>query len=251
VSRSSENGPSIDTAGASAVLKLTMMVHCGKCGVELMGAVNRCWKCGQPVVSRADSGSAPPVRRPPVAGALDIVDDDPVAETVEDNQAVDGQPADPGAPAKRAPRRSPFAPGAKLNKNAAPKEPRHTARAAHQLGGDASAPKETPRPVSPLARVSALVAICLGAGAFALSDYPEVAFAFALVGLGFGIAAVISRVQVTSVAGVVLCFAAFLWTGYSMAVVIYERAYGISPWASQDDDFDPTPQDSDDDKLQP
>ena len=43
-----------------------MPVICAKCGEELMGAVNRCWKCGQQAISTPDSAGAPPVRRSPV-----------------------------------------------------------------------------------------------------------------------------------------------------------------------------------------
>jgi hypothetical protein len=47
-----------------------MAVHCAKCGEELMGAVNRCWKCGQVFARHPESDGLPPVRmeRPPAAG---------------------------------------------------------------------------------------------------------------------------------------------------------------------------------------
>jgi hypothetical protein len=46
-----------------------MAVHCAKCGEELLGAVNRCWKCGQIFVRRPEMDGLPPVRmeRPPEA----------------------------------------------------------------------------------------------------------------------------------------------------------------------------------------
>jgi len=58
-----------------------MSVVCSKCGEELMGAVNRCWKCGTPFIrsetvstSTVDGGGTaqkvqlqvPPIRRSPV-----------------------------------------------------------------------------------------------------------------------------------------------------------------------------------------
>lgn len=43
-----------------------MPVVCAKCGEELLGSVNRCWKCGQLAISTPDSAGAPPVRRSPV-----------------------------------------------------------------------------------------------------------------------------------------------------------------------------------------
>lgn len=49
-----------------------MEVSCSRCGAELLGAVNRCWRCGQPVLSRSDGTDSPPVRRPPLRGPLDV-----------------------------------------------------------------------------------------------------------------------------------------------------------------------------------
>ena len=42
-----------------------MRTICSQCGEELIGAVNRCWKCGTSV-STAVQPAKPPVRRPPV-----------------------------------------------------------------------------------------------------------------------------------------------------------------------------------------
>ena len=54
-----------------------MAVICAKCGEELLGAVNRCWRCGQRAVSSPDAAAAPPVRRSPVS----LPQDDPDAES--------------------------------------------------------------------------------------------------------------------------------------------------------------------------
>ena len=39
-----------------------MSVRCSKCGEELLGAVNRCWKCGQTFAQRPEIDGRPPVR---------------------------------------------------------------------------------------------------------------------------------------------------------------------------------------------
>jgi hypothetical protein len=39
-----------------------MAVRCSKCGEELLGAVNRCWKCGQSFALRPEIDGRPPVR---------------------------------------------------------------------------------------------------------------------------------------------------------------------------------------------
>lgn len=55
-----------------------MPVHCSKCGELLLGAVNRCWKCGQTLALHPEADGRPPVRAnaasgqptaPPAAGA--------------------------------------------------------------------------------------------------------------------------------------------------------------------------------------
>ena len=44
-----------------------MAVRCSHCGEELMGAVNRCWKCGRAFSAQPATDGLPPVRRVPVA----------------------------------------------------------------------------------------------------------------------------------------------------------------------------------------
>jgi hypothetical protein len=39
-----------------------MPVHCSKCGEQLLGAVNRCWKCGQMFSLPPEMDGRPPVR---------------------------------------------------------------------------------------------------------------------------------------------------------------------------------------------
>jgi hypothetical protein len=41
---------------------LNMPVRCTKCGEELLGAVNRCWKCGQVFAVRPEIDGRPPLR---------------------------------------------------------------------------------------------------------------------------------------------------------------------------------------------
>ena len=47
-----------------------MSVHCAYCGEELMGAVNRCWRCGRRFAFAPTPESEPPVRRAPIDGPL-------------------------------------------------------------------------------------------------------------------------------------------------------------------------------------
>ncbi|MGE0756916.1 MAG: hypothetical protein AB7O38_07845, partial [Pirellulaceae bacterium] len=46
-----------------------MAVRCAHCGEELLGAVNRCWRCGKALAVHAGPIDIPPVRRPPPGSA--------------------------------------------------------------------------------------------------------------------------------------------------------------------------------------
>ena len=93
-----------------------MSVVCSNCGEELIGAVNRCWKCGTPFI-RSETvrghdhqgvGShqsvqlqIPPIRRAPVLAiylSADLADDEePIAAIIEDE---DNPPEDATSQAK-------------------------------------------------------------------------------------------------------------------------------------------------------
>ncbi|MFO0870685.1 MAG: hypothetical protein U0935_17285 [Pirellulales bacterium] len=49
-----------------------MSVHCTFCGEELLGAVNRCWRCGRRFTYAPTRESEPPVRRSPLSGPLSL-----------------------------------------------------------------------------------------------------------------------------------------------------------------------------------
>jgi hypothetical protein len=46
-------------------------VKCSKCGEELLGAVNRCWRCGQAFVAPTENGVVPPEGNQPIE--VDVV----------------------------------------------------------------------------------------------------------------------------------------------------------------------------------
>src|SRR5262245_32099439 len=51
-----------------------MAVKCTRCGEELLGAVNRCWKCGQTFALRPEIDGRPPVRPDALQAAEQPVD---------------------------------------------------------------------------------------------------------------------------------------------------------------------------------
>ena len=60
-----------------------MPVHCSKCGEELLGAVNRCWKCGQTFALPPEMNG-----RPPVQVAVAVTSSQPLEAIIVDELAV-------------------------------------------------------------------------------------------------------------------------------------------------------------------
>lgn len=68
-----------------------MPVHCAACGEELLGAVNRCWRCGRTFAHAPTPESEPPVRRSALPAALVVA---PVpADSCDRGTLVDDTPA--------------------------------------------------------------------------------------------------------------------------------------------------------------
>lgn len=82
-----------------------MAIRCGKCNEELLGAVNRCWKCGTKVVLANDDPLLPPIRRPCIDGTLysNSPDNDVVVAVLSDSPSIsvtssNQQPVRKGSP---------------------------------------------------------------------------------------------------------------------------------------------------------
>lgn len=79
-----------------------MRAHCGYCGEEILGAVNRCWRCGHRFPSAASVDGEPPVRRAPIAVPLDG-SPPPIMALVADDGAGRGGEGDAATNAERCP----------------------------------------------------------------------------------------------------------------------------------------------------
>ncbi|HAA72553.1 MAG: hypothetical protein CMJ70_24235 [Planctomycetaceae bacterium] len=64
--------------------QLRVNVQCTRCGEELLGAVNRCWRCGTDFVSPVGPAELPPVRRAPLAASTG-----PSENTGDDTSSTD------------------------------------------------------------------------------------------------------------------------------------------------------------------
>ena len=167
-----------------------MTVRCSHCGEELLGAVNRCWKCGRQFAARPTIEGLPPVRAELVAAA---------AESFAAGAALEAKVLDDAAPAGPAatPVTSP-APAAVLV--APPPLPPH--------------PLATPRPsqpraVAPPTNVAALggayASLTLGLAGLILSCWRYEGAIVALVGLMAGIWGIYSPRRYWALVGMLLC----------------------------------------------
>lgn len=170
-----------------------MAVHCAKCGEELLGAVNRCWKCGQVFVRRPEADGLPPVRmelapaahEPLEAIVLDDAQAGGEAIATATTTAVAASAVDPPA----APRVAPLV-------------------------------QYVPKPVAPpvstaqiiearrrglMAMGGTIAAILLGVFALILSFFRAEAAVIALLGLGMGLWGLYSPRRNWALVGVLLC----------------------------------------------
>jgi hypothetical protein len=174
-----------------------MAVRCTRCGEELLGAVNRCWKCGQEFRARPTVEGLPPVRDEVVAAAVAalstgealearIVDDsatgDPVGIAQTAVQSI--QPAAPTAVLVAPPVRLPPHP------LATPAPPR---------------PRVTSRPTNIAAEGGAYAALALGVFGLVLSWSLFYGALVALVGLFAGIWGIYSPRRNWALVGMLLC----------------------------------------------
>lgn len=201
-----------------------MAVRCSKCGEELLGPVNRCWKCGQLFATLPDAGGLPPVRGEVPSLATSAVssrtmDASPPADTV---QTADENPTAAAPPSSGGIRTgSPFIPGAMM-------APVSSQPSAKPLPGNRPKPPATQQLIRDHAAVAGAVG-SLVLGIFGLSvawmaDPTAVigAALMALLGLVMGMWGLYSRRRGWALFGMLLCVGAISLASYSGAMLIYE-----------------------------
>jgi len=197
-----------------------MPVKCAQCGEELLGAVNKCWRCGQLVESHPEV-DVPPVVQPPILITPPVItpaEGDLIAEA----QLV-GQPTNVAAENQNMRSGSPFA-----------KTQRGTWQHWRQTTGrewNAST-------------ISAWVAVVVAIYGWVLTSFnPFVAFAVAVVSLGLGIFGLWGRHRPAAVVAIILCCLLIAFAGYHMFVDIFTWAYGYAPFAEPEnsDTWPPVP----------
>lgn len=173
-----------------------MPSKCQQCGEELLGAVNRCWRCGTKVELGVLSG--PPARTDPAAAPLpaapaevpnaDVV----VAELVPSPSRQDAGPLASATPL-------------------IPPRPSTLRRTSAAQGG-------------------AIAALVLGLMSLVASFYTLSAAIPAALGLILGAWGLFSPRRGPAILGLLLCFLALAVASFTGAVGLYKQAYGHAPW---------------------
>lgn len=219
-----------------------MAVNCANCGEELLGAVNRCWRCGTEMESRPGNTSLPPVRRAPIPAEVEYVpavvagegqngdspDSDAVVEAaLAEEAAAETPPADAAPPTAYPPvvaRRvgSPFVESIEPSGDG-PAERSPPAKT-HYVVRQASYPRH-------LASIGgSIAALVLGILSLIACFYTAGAVVTAVIGLLMGIWGLYSTRRGPAIIGILLCCVAMAIGGFNGVVWVYESQYGYKPW---------------------
>jgi hypothetical protein len=205
-----------------------MAVRCSKCGEELLGPVNRCWKCGQQFSAQAEVGGLPPVRYAPLELPSDVVLAEVAGEAAATSaSAVANVPAPQSAPQSvPAPGNSirtgsPFVRGAVMQAVATQAFPRKplTPGASPRIPG--------PPGHDPVAVAGAIASIVMGLFALGLAwmKMPvaiAAAVIVALVGFSLGIWGLYSKRRGWALFGILISCAAIGLATYTASILVYQ-----------------------------
>lgn len=205
-----------------------MAVRCAHCGEELLGAVNRCWKCGQQFVARPTVEGLPPVRVEPAALAAaaattssapsEATAAEPLEARVLDDTASDVATAtiDPPRP---------------IQVSASPPPPSIFQPPPHPLATPLPTPVPRRAPQRPnfAAQGGAYGAITLGIFALVLAPFRWEAAIVAFVGILMGIWGVYSPRRNWALAGMLLCTMALGWGTFTGVRQIYQYMNRYAP----------------------
>jgi hypothetical protein len=179
-----------------------MSVRCAKCGEELLGAVNRCWKCGQKFDLRPEIDGRPPVRFEMTEAATEPVEavllDEPPAEP----STGDGAAQAAATPATVETSYYPPAPAwtSAATKTPTPAIPRSIPRSVVNASDIVEARRK-----SAMAMGGTVAAIVLGLFAIAIAPFRFEAAFIALIGVIMGIWGLYSPRRNWALAAMLLC----------------------------------------------
>jgi hypothetical protein len=209
-----------------------MPVRCSKCGEELLGPVNRCWKCGQQFTAQAEAGGLPPVRYAPVDLPSDVVmaelSGGPVTATTvgeaagQENSAPHASaPSSSGHAGKPVRTGSPFVRGAVMQPVTTP------AFSRAPLAPGVSSRVPGPPGHDPLAVAGVIIAILMGLFALGIAWIQTwvtigAAVVIALIGFAMGIWGLHSKRRGWALFGILISCAGLGLATYTGARLVYE-----------------------------
>jgi hypothetical protein len=197
-----------------------MAVHCTKCGEELLGAVNRCWRCGRTFAPSKGAHDVPPVRRSPPPAALATA------------EVVGEEVSDTAEPIRRG---SPFAESKQKVDSPSSRGPDRPATAAAH-----GSPLTTRYPTHLASAVGALLSFLLGLlSLFIAFAFPTGALITAAAGVGMGCWGLYSERRGLAIAGLLASCIALAVAGFNAAVDLYTFLHGVPPWQPVDPALDP------------
>ena len=215
-----------------------MAVRCAKCGEELLGAVNRCWKCGTMFAARPEIDGRPPVRveMPPAEAMLNAAPLDAVLIDEPPQAALT-----PGAAAVPPPAEAPATFVSPQPYLPPPQPPMATVLARPRMPQRVTG--------SPADRVDALRqgnmamggtvgALVLGVFALVLSLFRFEAALIALLGLIMGIWGLYSPRRNWALLGMLLCCLAIGLGSYTGAMQLYVYLQKNRPVQMQEESLD-------------
>jgi len=198
-----------------------MAVRCSHCGEELLGAVNRCWKCGRAFAAQPTLDGLPPVRCVPLA---DEVPEVAVAVVAQEPQEADASHLTiDGSLGLR--RGSPFANSSPLR----PAEGRVLPLSLLPL-----AKVTTPVRPNSVAIGGAIGGIVLGVFALVLAPFRAEAAIVAVIGLAMGIWGLFSPRRGWALVGLLFCCLAIGWASYTGARMINSVLNRNKAWETDD-----------------
>ncbi len=218
-----------------------MAVLCAKCGEELLGAINRCWRCGTEYESRSGAVDVPPLRRAPIpADALVEVPADGTASSTDqtplDAILIDAPPATAGdGPTETAAARPADDVGrlAGTMRRGSPFRAEPTDDSPHPAGEPVAGqpPRAVDYPKHMGATVGPTLAITLGLIGLGLAyPIPIAGFITAGAGVALGIWGLASNRRTAAIVGLVLCCAAVALSGFFLAAELFRLIHGAAPW---------------------
>jgi hypothetical protein len=196
--------------------------NCPHCGEEMLGAVNRCWSCGQRVSQPVE---AVIMAEPAALASVEVDAEEAEQEfTAEDIAlALHQEPPRRGSPFARMAELAepnPFAP----RYGEGPYRAGHTPATAGVLPERGPAPTAYPRNAGAIGGVVA--ALVLGVLSLAAAWFTVFAFITAMVGIGLGIWGLKTDRKTLAMAALLLCALAVLVTGFFFALTVYQFVTG-------------------------